>query len=225
MKYFTKDFVAFFKELEKNNNRDWFQENKKRYESSVKNPFSIFVEALIGRLSEIYPNLTQLPKEAIFRINRDVRFSADKTPYKVQSSALISEKGKKDYATPAFYIQANHNDVRVYSGSHRLDKNQLQNLRSEISHNMKEFNKLITDKKFTSTFGEILGDKNKRIPKEFVDAEKEQPLIANKSMYYFFKQPSSSLVKDALIDGLIEGYKAAIPLNQFIERAISVSEN
>ena len=91
MKYFTKDFAAFFKDLEKNNNREWFHENKKRYEDSVKNPFHNFVEELIGGLSDIFPTLTIQPKDAIFRIHRDVRFSKDKTPYKIHASALISE--------------------------------------------------------------------------------------------------------------------------------------
>ena len=219
MKHFDKDFAGFFIDLEKNNNRDWFLENKKRYESSVKNPFHNFVEDLIGRLSEIYPSLTIQPKDAIFRINRDIRFAADKTPYKTQMSALISEGGKKDKTTPGFYVQANHVDVRVYSGSHMLDKEQLINIRTHISDNLPEFNALIGDKDFVDTFGNILGEKNKRLAPEFAALENTQPLIANKNFYYFFKHPSSLLIQENLVDKLIEGYKKALPLNRFFAEA------
>ncbi len=219
MKHFDNDFAGFFTDLEKNNNRDWFIDNKKRYESSVKDPFHRFVEDLIGRLSEIYPSLTIQPKDTIFRINRDIRFSPDKTPYKIQMSALISEGGKKDKTTPGFYVQASHKDIRVYSGCHVLDKDQLASVRTLISENLEEFKKLISNKNFVDTFGDILGEKNKRLSPEFAALEEKQPLIANKSFYYFFKYPSSSLTKDDLVDKLMAGYKNALPLNRFFERA------
>lgn len=220
MKYFTKDFAAFFKELEKNNDRDWFQSNKKRYEESVKEPFNLFVGELISRLSDIYQDMAITPKDAIFRIYRDVRFSKDKTPYKIHASALISTGGKKDKTRPGMYIQANHMDVRAYSGSHMLDKDQLQNVRSHIASNLNEFNKLISAKKFVDTFGEVHGEKNKRLPPEFADIEQKQPLIANKSFYYFFKLKPGVLVKDDLVGQLITSYKNALPLNRFLEEAL-----
>ncbi len=223
MKYFTKDFAAFFKDLEKNNNRDWFHENKKRYEDSVKNPFNNFVEGLIGGLYDIFPDLTIQPKDAIFRIHRDVRFSKDKTPYKIHASALISEGGKKDKTKPAFYVQANHADIRVYSGSHMMDKDQLSGVRSHIAANQKQFLKLISDKKFVDTFGEILGEKNKRLPPEFAELEKDLPLIANKSFYYFFKLKTVVLVRDDLVELLVDKYRVAIPLNNFFYEAFEIS--
>ena len=99
MIYFTKDFIGFFSDLENNNNRDWFHENKKRYETSVKGPFESLVSALISELSKVYPEMTITPKDAIFRINRDIRFSKDKSPYKTHMAALISPGGKKDKTT------------------------------------------------------------------------------------------------------------------------------
>lgn len=221
MKYFTSDFAQFYADLASNNNRDWFLENKKRYESSVKQPFEQFVAVLIERLSEIHQDLTLQPKDAIFRINRDIRFSKDKTPYKIHSSALISVGGKKDKTTPGFYIQANHEDVRVYSGSHMLDKIQLQQVRQHIAANLKAFNTLINEKKFKETFGEVHGEKNKRLPPEFVDVATQQPLIANKSFYYFFKHPPSILTKDSVVDTLVNGYLHGLPLSKFLADAFS----
>ena len=96
MAYFTKDFTKFLKDLEKNNNREWFNENKKRYEESVKEPFYNFIDEMIMRINAIDNNVAIQPKDAIFRIYKDVRFSKDKLPYKTQVSAVISPGGRKD---------------------------------------------------------------------------------------------------------------------------------
>ena len=221
MKYFTQDYITFFKELEKNNNRDWFQANKKRYEASVKEPFQAFVEALISSLSKIHNNLTMTPKEAIFRINRDIRFSKDKSPYKTHMAAIISEHGKKNHTRPGMYIQANHADLRVYSGVHAMDKDQLHNVRSHIAGNLKQFDKLINAAAFKKTFGEVLGEKNKRIPPEFNEAFEKQPLIANKSLYYFFKLPPKTLLSDTLIKQVVDGYKVGLPLSRFLDEPLA----
>jgi len=220
MKYFTQDYINFFKELEKNNNRDWFHESKKRYEASVKEPFHDFVADLISALSEIHHNLTMTAKESMFRINRDIRFSKDKSPYKIQMSAIISEHGKKNHTRPGLYFQANHHDARVYSGVHDMDKDQLYAMRKHIVDNEKKFEKLINEKDFKTKYRDVLGEKNKRIPPEFVEALERQPLIANKSFYYFFKLPPKALLADNLMKQVVDGYKVGIPLSKFLDEAL-----
>jgi len=149
MAYFTKDFTNFFKELAGNNNRDWFMANKSRYEESVKKPFELFIEDMITRLSKEDKRINMTAKESIFRIYKDVRFSKDKTPYKISASALISPGGKKDKSTPGVYLELTAEHVRFYSGSHVLEKDQLQKVRSYIADNLKAFDKVISAKDFT----------------------------------------------------------------------------
>ncbi|HNR54889.1 MAG TPA: DUF2461 family protein, partial [Flavobacteriales bacterium] len=86
MAWFTNDFNDFFKDLAKNNNKEWFDANRKRYEASVKEPFTAFVAEAIKRIGKHDKAVRIEPKEAIFRINRDIRFSKDKTPYKLNAS-------------------------------------------------------------------------------------------------------------------------------------------
>ena len=90
MKYFSSDYLEFFKELAPNNNKDWFDKNRKRYIDSVKEPFKKFVTDLIQEISKVDDEVQIEAKDAIFRINRDIRFSKDKTPYKLNNSAIIS---------------------------------------------------------------------------------------------------------------------------------------
>ncbi|KAB2842673.1 MAG: TIGR02453 family protein, partial [Melioribacteraceae bacterium] len=82
MSHFSKELIKFLKDLSKNNNREWFTENKKRYENFVKEPFFNFIDELITRMNMDDPSIAIEPKDAIFRIHRDVRFSNDKSPYK-----------------------------------------------------------------------------------------------------------------------------------------------
>lgn len=220
MAHLNNDFLSFFNELEQNNSKEWFDKNRKRYETSVKNPFKAFVVQLVAELQKLYPDHELSNNFSIMRINRDIRFSADKTPYKIHTGAMISPHGKKEHSRPGFFIQANHADVRVYSGSYSPEKEQLHAIRQHISYHLDEFNSLINEKNFKSTFGEIRGEKNKRLPSEFAELENQQPLIANKGFYWFFKLPPETLLKDNLIEELIKRYTYSLPVNTFFEKAL-----
>ena len=216
MKYFTPEFTAFLSELEKNNNRDWFQANKARYEQHVKNPFYHFINDLIIRISDLEGPIPMEAKDAIFRINRDIRFSKNKSPYKTHMAAFISRYGKKDKGKPALYFQASPTDVRLYSGVYALDKTSLHQLRSHIAAFPKAFQATIDDPVFHHHFKEILGEKNKRIPKEFEEAAEKQPLIYNKNFYFFKKLPAAFLLEEPLINSLSKFYQACKPVRDFL---------
>lgn len=220
MNYFNEDFLTFLLELENNNNRDWFLENKKRYEKNVKQPFENFVQDMIYRIHEIDESLMVTPKEAIFRIYRDIRFSKDKTPYKTHLSAVISNGGRKNYTDPGVYIEISTKHLRFYSGIYQLSKEQLKNVRGFISTNLEEFNSLLKEKNFKKYFGTIRGEQNKRIPKEFNEAFVQQPLIANKQFYYFTEMNSNKIYSNTLSSLLMKYYKAAMPMNRFLKEAL-----
>ena len=143
MSYFTHDFIDFFKDLTVNNSKDWFDANRKRYEKSVKKPFENFIDEMIARVSADDPSIAITAKDAMMRINRDTRFSPDKTPYKTHASAIISSGGKKDKSIPGMYIQFDANEVRIYGGAHMLEKDQLQRIREAIAGNLDEFDRLL----------------------------------------------------------------------------------
>jgi uncharacterized protein (TIGR02453 family) len=158
--YFTKETIAFFKDLTKNNNREWFNDNKSRFKEHVEMPFHTFVNRLIEKIKELDPRITITSKEAVFRIYRDIRFSKDKTPYKEHISALISRGGRKDHSTPGLYIELRKEGLHIYSGVYEPNPAQLSQIRNYIAANLKDFEKALTDKKFVKRFGKILGEKN-----------------------------------------------------------------
>lgn len=221
MTILKKDFVDFYKELAANNNKDWFDLNRKRYEESVKKPFAAFVQDFINEMAKSNPVYKELTaSECIFRINRDIRFSKDKTPYKLFSSAVISPNGKKSDSVHGIYFELNPEAVRVYGGIYEIDKERLMQVREGIAGHLKEFRSIIDSKAFVSTFGEILGDKNKIIPAEFKEAAQKEPLLFNKQFYVMCEFPADLITSPDLLKTLRNCYEVIMPLEQFFNQFI-----
>jgi uncharacterized protein (TIGR02453 family) len=220
MIHFTPDFLDFFKELAPNNNKDWFDENRKRYHESVKTPFDNFVTVMIEEMQKLDGSIHLTYKDCVFRINRDIRFSKDKTPYKLNRSAAISPGGRKDRVHPGIYFELTPEHVRVYTGIFSPEKNDLYAMREEIAENMKEFNKIISNKKFKEVFGEVKGDKNARLPKEFQEAGEKQSLMYNKKFYVYTTFSPDIIFEEGLEKKLIEAYKIAEPFAKFLSKPI-----
>jgi uncharacterized protein (TIGR02453 family) len=105
MSYFNPAFIKFFKDLSQHNTTEWFNEHRKVYEKEVKKPFAEFVDEMIKRINKYEPEINIKASDAIMRINKDIRFSKDKTPYNTYVAANISAYGKKDKSYPGFYFQ------------------------------------------------------------------------------------------------------------------------
>ncbi|WP_010231406.1 DUF2461 domain-containing protein [Gillisia marina] len=221
MSYFTNDFSQFFMELAGNNNTEWFHANKQRYEKSVKEPFEAFVGKIIEEISKLDPDYEITPKECVFRLHRDVRFSKDKSSYKLFSSAVISPKGRKDKSIPGLYLKLSPEDMDIIGGCYDPSTEQLKKIRSSISNDPKAFRALIDHYDFKDQFGEVQGDVNKRIPKEFQEAFKIEPLIANKQFYYGATLPPEAITNKHLDFIVMEYWKCMRPINDFLTEAIS----
>jgi uncharacterized protein (TIGR02453 family) len=223
MAYFSKDFNEFFKELAANNNKDWFDANRSRYKNTIKEPFENFIADLIAELSKHDPGLKGLdPKKTIFRINRDIRFSKDKSPYKLNRSAAISKGGKKDRAGAGIYLQLGPEMVAFAGGAYEMHTDQLIQLRNYIAKNQKVFRKAIESKEFREHYGEIRGEENKRLPnKELTEAAEKEPMIYKKQMYYWTELSPDLVHSDKLMPTAIEYFKAAKPVREFLRKALA----
>lgn len=222
MNYFSPDYLDFFKELAPNNHKDWFDINRKRYEANVKKAFEVFITDLIAAIKKHDDKIEITYKESIFRINRDVRFSKNKEPYKLNRSAIISPKGRKDKAFPGLYLEMGPEYYRIYGGVYQPDKEQLYAIRETIVSDPKIFKKLVTAKKFQGTFGEIRGDKNKIIPKEFRELAEDTPLIFNKQFYWFTEFEPELIESEDLLEKTMEVYLANKNMMDFFAKAMEV---
>jgi uncharacterized protein (TIGR02453 family) len=217
MKYFTENYIAFFNELKENNNKAWFDENRKKYGNHVKNPFKEFVGAFINEVEKSGTPLLLQPSDCIFRINRDIRFSKDKTPYKTNCSAVIVEGGKKEKEIPGLYFEIGYKTLNIYGGVYMASTPQVKAVRDEIAYNLKEFQALVNEKNFKKLFGEILGEKVSRTPKGYEDVATQEPLIFNKSWYFMAQLPIETICQENLLEVMMTYYNAMQPLCNFLK--------
>ena len=220
MSHFNPAFTKFFKELSKNNKTDWFNENRKTYEKEVKAPFNAFVGEMIKRIQKHEPEIKIKPADAIMRINKDIRFSKDNTPYNIHVAANISAYGKKDKSYPGLYFQLSHDKIMIFGGAYMMEPATLQKVRNYIAKNLKNFSEAYGDKKFKEKFGAIQGEKSKRMPEDFQALASKEPLIANKQFYYRAELKADALLKKELPEVLMEHYIAGKKLNDFLKTAL-----
>ena len=215
----TKDYTKFFKELNANNNKEWFHANKKRYENDVKGPFLELLSELLPTLHEWDHRILTDEKKALFRINRDVRFSKDKTPYHTILKAGFSPNGKKSML-PGYYLGISQDTVHVGGGLFNVKPLELKLVRNHIANNINDFLTITNAKEFNDRLGELKGNASKRIDKVHETVANKTPLMYNKQ---FYAMSSLSLANyydsPKLKDAIIKHFKAIRPLNEFLNTA------
>ena len=168
----TSDNFEFLKELGLNNNREWFTENKKRYEANLKN-IVVFADALLAKMNEHDVLETPTGKKSLFRIYRDVRFSKDKSPYKTHWSGSFRRATQLRRGGYYFHIQPG-NQSFIGGGFWEPNKEDLQRIREEIAADPSEMRQILSNPNFIKTFGALQGEQLKTAPKGF---DKEHPAI------------------------------------------------
>jgi uncharacterized protein (TIGR02453 family) len=217
-----KSFFAFFTELENNNELEWFHANKKRYETTVKEPFMALIEDVVGRTLKLEPELIATPvKNMLYRVNRDIRFAKDKSPYKEYLAATIGPGGTKNKMNPAAYLHLGPKEGYICGGAFWFeDKEVLTNVRRFMMANEKRLNKLLKDKKWLDAFGEMLGTKNKRLPPEFAAATEKLPVLYHTQFYWCANFDPEMALENDFAAFVADKIKAGFPLTQFLREAI-----
>lgn len=218
MAYFNQAFLDFYRELGANNHKQWFDANRKRYEDVVKRPFRDFVSDLIQQLRFFDPELYVEPRDVVFRVNRDIRFARDKTPYKTHSAANIARGGRKD-ERPGLYVHFGAEQVILGGGCYWLSTQRLQAVKEVIADQLPDFQGIVQDEGFQSYWGAIHGEQHKRLPKEFKQVYEDEPLIANKQFYTWRALESELILREDLMEVILAFYMALKPLNDFLHQA------
>lgn len=215
----TKQYTQFFKGLEANNSKDWFDLHRKEYEEFVRQPFLELLEALIPKVKDLEPAISLNAKDAVFRINRDIRFSNDKTPYNTLMKAGFSPEGKKS-ELPGFYLGIGSEYVHVGGGLFNLKAQQLEKVRVLIKNNTTEFIDLLDSASFKTTFGTLQGDKSKRLKKDFLEVAERTSHIHRKQFYAMQKLDLAPLLgKEKLANVILDHFKEISHLNNFLNKA------
>ncbi|PWL39818.1 hypothetical protein DKG77_03020 [Flagellimonas aquimarina] len=215
----TKTYTAFFKELARNNNKEWFHANKKQYEEQVKVPFLSLLDTLLHILTDWDDRILPDAKKAMFRINRDVRFSKDKTPYHTILKAGFSPNGKKSIL-PGYYLGIDATSIHVGGGLFTVRPPELALLRNHIAKNVSVFTKIIEASSFTQNFGRLKGEKSKRLDKSLLSSAEKTDLIYNKQFYAMAEFPLEPFYgSDSLSNEILSHFEAIKPLNTYLSEA------
>jgi uncharacterized protein (TIGR02453 family) len=214
----TKAYSTFFHELENNNNKEWFHMNKKAYEET-KQSFLTLLDSLIPELLKLDSTISPVAKDALFRINRDIRFSIDKTPYHTLLKAGFSLGGKRS-ELPGFYLGISADTIHVGGGLFNVKSPELKKVRSLIAQDTDEFIQIVNSKSFVANFTELKGEQAKRLDKTLQPIAEKTPYIANKQFYAMQELPLVEYFNnEKLYSVVLNSFKEIAPLNHFLKKA------
>ncbi|MGB0429860.1 MAG: DUF2461 domain-containing protein [Bacteroidia bacterium] len=204
----------FLADLEQNNNKDWFDLNRKKYQKAKDN-FVDFIDKVIEQLSVFDHHLAGLSaKDCLFRINRDIRFSKNKAPYKTNFGAYIAFGGRKsEYAGYFFHLKPG--ECFLGGGMYKPSTPVLRKIRQEIDYNASQIKEIINQKQFTKTFGSLKGEKLVTAPKGYPKDHPEIELLKFKSYFVMHALNESDLMSANAVEHCAELFKVVFPFNRF----------
>jgi uncharacterized protein (TIGR02453 family) len=214
-----KETFSFFKKLEKNNNRDWFNEHKpefKALETKVKNVYN--------QLGELMNTHDHIEKIKIFRIYRDVRFSKNKLPYKTHFGGSFARKKPELRGGYYLHIQPN-NESFIATGFWEPNKEDLLRIRKEFEMDDSEIRNLLKNEAFKTTWGNFVGDELKTAPKGF---DKEHPAIdlIRKKQYIFTKKyTDKEVLADDFLENVNQSFKIIRPFFDYMSDVLTTNLN
>lgn len=216
----TKQTINFLTNLKQNNNRDWFLTNKAQYENA-KQEMVQFVAAVLSQLSKKNKAYADLdPQKCLFRMNRDVRFSPNKAPYKTNFGANLNLFGKKSI-NAGLYIHIEPGSAFIGGGIYMPPSDILFKIRQEIDYNFNEFKKILNHKDFKQHYGQL--DKSETLKNPPKGFDKENPAIEFlklKHIVAFSKVTDKEILNPDFNTQVTQKLVALLPLIDFINKGL-----
>jgi uncharacterized protein (TIGR02453 family) len=215
--------IKFLKDLKKNNNKSWFDKNRSIYENA-KTDFANFIQAVIDQHGKKDASIkTVVAKDCLFRINRDVRFAKDKSPYKSNFGASINKSGRKAEHSAGYYFQVQPGRNFAGGGIWMPEPNELKKVRQEIDYNFADFKKIIGSKKFKSVYGDL--DRSaefllQRVPKGYEPNNPAADYLKLKSFVAISFFSDADLTSKDLVKKTVAAFEALQPLIEFINKSM-----
>ena len=216
--------LRFLKNLKKNNNKPWFDTNRKLYEAA-KVDFAGFIQSVINKQGQKDATIKDLiAKDSMFRINRDIRFSKDKSPYKTNFGASINKGGRKAFDAAGYYFHLEPGNSFVGGGIYMPMPEHLKKVRQEIDYNLKDFKKILSAKKFKTVYGDISrGDEFSlsRVPKGYEPDNPAAEYLKLKSYIAMTRISDADLTSSNLLKKTVAAFEALHPLITFLNHSFS----
>ncbi|NER13734.1 TIGR02453 family protein [Leptobacterium flavescens] len=214
----SKSVFEFFSKLEKNNNRDWFNDHKKEFKA-----IEADVKAFCAELMEQMQKHDEIDKMKMFRIYRDVRFSKDKTPYKTHFAASYGRNKPK--LRGGYYLRLKEGESFIATGFWDPNKEDLLRIRKEFEMDDSEIRDILNDKTFKSTWGELSGEEVKSAPKGFNKEHKAIDLIKKKQFIFVRNFTDKEVLAPDFLDKVNESFRIIRPYFDFMSDVLTTDLN
>jgi uncharacterized protein (TIGR02453 family) len=215
--------IKFLKDLKKNNTKEWFDKNRKAYEAA-KNDFTDIVQTAIDKFGKKEESIATLKaKDCMFRINRDIRFSKDKSPYKTNMGASINKAGRKAWNTAGYYFHFEPGNSFVGGGLYMPEPDILKKVRQEVDYSFDTFKKIISNKKFVATYKDLDNSDEMKLSRPPKGYEADNPAIEYiklKSFIAMTPLTDADLADKNLAKKITDAFEALQPLISFINEAV-----
>jgi uncharacterized protein (TIGR02453 family) len=214
-----KSTLAFLEQLARNNNKPWFEKNKDAY-TNAKEDFEQFVTTVLTGLSTLDPSFKQLTaKDCVMRIYRDVRFSKDKSPYKLNFGAGFSSGGKK-FPGAGYYLHVEPGKCFAGGGIWQPEGAMLKAIRQEIDYGFDEFRKILAAREFKKNFAQIDGDKLVKVPMGYGEDNPAIEYLRLKSFTVSGNLSDADMTNKKAAAAVNEVFAAMKPFVDFLNRAV-----
>ena len=220
----TQHTLQFLTNLSENNNREWFHANRNDYEKT-KVEFEGFCQKVLSAIAQFQDNLLHTNvKSCILRINRDIRFSSDKSPYKKYLAAGFGPGGKSSGKVD-FYLQIQPNETFLGGGMWSPTSSQLASFRQEIDYNPKRLKGIIEKNDFSEYFNEVYGEKVKKMPKGYTINHPDIELLKYKQLFFVHKYCNEETIEKNFANEIIKACKILKPYLDYINDLFCESVN
>jgi len=217
----NQESLEFLKDLAANNNREWFLENKGRYDKARENVIEFTVE-LLGEMHKVDPAIDETldPKKCVMRIYRDIRFSKNKTPYKNNFGISLPTTGTK-LGGAEYYLHIQPGKSFIAGGYWMPEANHLKAIRQEIDYNGHDLTAIIDNPEFVKLFGDFrVQDKLKTLPRDYAADNENIELLKLKSFIAMHSLTDKEIMSDKAADTIAQLCSKIYPLNVFLRNAI-----
>jgi uncharacterized protein (TIGR02453 family) len=212
---FTRPTLHFLRDLVQNNNREWFQANRSRYDAA-KSELCGVVERVLTGMSAFEPLANTAVKDCIFRINRDIRFSKDKAPYKSNFAFAIGPGGRHSGRIDYYVHIQPGNQSFLGAGMWQPTPANLAKFRQEVDYNADELKRIIEDDEFRAYFPEASGERMKTTPKGYTADHPEIDLLRRKELFFMHRYTDKEVLKADFADELVRGCQILKPYCDFL---------
>jgi uncharacterized protein (TIGR02453 family) len=213
---FTPQTLAFLRALARNNRREWFHERKDRYEEVVRAPMAALIDRLAVDFRDFAPDLVATPRVSMYRIYRDTRFSADKTPLKTHVAAVFPHKLLPKHEGAGLYIEIAPRHVWFGGGMYMPSTSQLHLVREHIAADYRRLRTIVNATAFRRIFGELSGEQLKRVPLGFPKDHPAAEFLKFRQYLAGCEEPAAFATSPRFYRSVVAGFRALAPLIAFL---------